>query len=325
EEVRDRRLALVSEATAAEEAVQAAEEALDKLVASQRERDADFLAAKKALEVKQTELDRARADAKSASAALAQARARREVRARRKRATNSREQERRAVEAQATIESITVSAEDVEGLSDLVTEVRIAENARTAAAAQIVARRLGDTEVSVDGAALPDDTAEEFAVVKDMRVTSTRSSTSPSAPASPRPNSTEPANRRRPASMPNWSASAADPATRHGTEPKSAPVPRRCWRRRTRPCACSSAAMIGPDSIPHCHEPSTWRENLRNRVSRGTNRPGSTSSKPLSNRPPQPSMPHRRPSTPRERLSSALGPTGTRLGWQPFGRRRPTN
>src|SRR5699024_5144192 len=39
--------------------------------------------------------------------------------------------------------SITVSAEDVEGLSDLVTEVRIAENARTAAAAQIVARRLG--------------------------------------------------------------------------------------------------------------------------------------------------------------------------------------
>src|SRR5699024_10191946 len=52
----------------------------------------------------------------------------------------------------------------------LVTEVRIAENARTAAAAQIVARRLGDTEVSVDGAALPDDTAEEFAVVKDMRV-----------------------------------------------------------------------------------------------------------------------------------------------------------
>src|SRR5699024_5426839 len=68
EEVRDRRLALVSEATAAEEAVQAAEEALDKLVASQRERDADFLAAKKALEVKQTELDRARADAKSASA-----------------------------------------------------------------------------------------------------------------------------------------------------------------------------------------------------------------------------------------------------------------
>src|SRR5699024_9042000 len=39
----------------------------------------------------------------------------------------------------------------------------------------------------------------------------------------------------------------------------------------------------------------------------------------------QPSMPHRRPSTPRERLSSALGPTGTRLGWQPFGRRRPTN
>src|SRR5699024_5144191 len=111
EEVRDRRLALVSEATAAEEAVQAAEEALDKLVASQRERDADFLAAKKALEVKQTELDRARADAKSASAALAQARARREVSELRKRLTNIREQERRAVEAQATIESITVSAE----------------------------------------------------------------------------------------------------------------------------------------------------------------------------------------------------------------------
>src|SRR5699024_12014010 len=66
--------------------------------------------AKKALEVKQTELDRARADAKSASAALAQARARREVSELRKRLANIREQERRAVEAQATIESITVSA-----------------------------------------------------------------------------------------------------------------------------------------------------------------------------------------------------------------------
>src|SRR5699024_7743129 len=129
---------------------------------------ADFLAAKKALEVKQTELDRARADAKSASAALAQARARRAASELRKRLTNIREQERREVEAQATIESITVSAEDVESLIDLLTEVRIAENARTAAAAQIEARRLGDTEVSFDGAALPDDTAEEFAVVKDM-------------------------------------------------------------------------------------------------------------------------------------------------------------
>src|SRR5699024_8649900 len=126
--------------------------------------------AKKALEVKQTELDRARADAKSASAALAQARARREVSELRKRLTNIREQERRAVEAQATIESITVSAEDVDGLSDLVTEVRIAQNARTAAAAQSVAGRVGGTEVSVAGAALPDDTAGEFAVVKDMRV-----------------------------------------------------------------------------------------------------------------------------------------------------------
>src|SRR5699024_3819355 len=74
EEARHRRLALVSEATAAEEAVQAAEETLDELVASQKERDAGFAAAKKALEARQTELDRARADAKSASAALAQAR-----------------------------------------------------------------------------------------------------------------------------------------------------------------------------------------------------------------------------------------------------------
>jgi DNA repair exonuclease SbcCD ATPase subunit len=170
EEVRDRRLALVSEATAAEEAVQAAEETLDELVASQKERDADFAAAKKALEARQTELDRARSDAKSASAALAQARARREVSELRKRLTNIREQERRATEAQATIESITVDAEDVEGLSGLVTEVRIAENARTAAAAQIVARRLGGTDVSVDGTPLPEGTAEEFAVVTDMRV-----------------------------------------------------------------------------------------------------------------------------------------------------------
>ncbi|WP_209371842.1 AAA family ATPase [Brevibacterium renqingii] len=170
EEARERRLALIAETESAAEAVQAAEVDLERAVGAQRDKDTEFAAAQKTLEGKQADLDQARARAKSESTDLAKARARREVSELRRRLSSIREQERRATEAKATIGSITVTAKDVERLSALVTEVRIAQNSKTAAAAQIVARRLGDAAISIDGTELPDGSTEEFAVVRDTRI-----------------------------------------------------------------------------------------------------------------------------------------------------------
>ncbi|UZD63303.1 hypothetical protein [Brevibacterium sp. JSBI002] len=63
-----------------------------------------------------------------------------------------------------------MTAKDVEKLGGLFTELRIAQNAKTAAAAQIVARRLGDTAVSIDGTDVPKGSAEEFAVTSDLQI-----------------------------------------------------------------------------------------------------------------------------------------------------------
>ena len=170
EETRDRRQALITEVTTAEKAAQTADDAVEKVTAAQQEEDSSLAEAQKSLEAKQTELASAQEAAKAASADLARARARREVDSLRKRLADIREQERRAAEAKATIGSIAVTAKDVENLGDLITELRIARNAKTAAAAQIVARRLGDTAVSIDGTEVPKDSAEEFAVTTDLRV-----------------------------------------------------------------------------------------------------------------------------------------------------------
>jgi DNA repair exonuclease SbcCD ATPase subunit len=169
-EARERRTELIAEATAAEETVKTAAAESEKVAAVEREQDEAFGKSQKALEEKQTELEQARTEAKTASANLAQARARREVSDLRRRLGSIREQEKRAAEAKATIGSIAVTAKDVDHLGGLVTEVRIAQKAKTAAAAQIVARRLGDTEVSVDGTDLSKDDDEEFAVTKDMHI-----------------------------------------------------------------------------------------------------------------------------------------------------------
>ena len=63
-----------------------------------------------------------------------------------------------------------MTAKDVDKLGGLFTELRIAQNAKTAAAAQIIARRLGDTAVSIDGVDVPKDSAEEFAVTTDLQI-----------------------------------------------------------------------------------------------------------------------------------------------------------
>ena len=170
EETRDRRRALITETTTAEKAVKAADEALEKVTAAQQEKDSSLDEAQKGLEARQAELVSAQEEAKAASADLARARARKEVDALRKRLVDIREQERRAAEAKATIGSISVTAKDVDKLVGLFTELRIAQNAKTAAAAQIIARRLGDTAVSIDGVDVPKDSAEEFAVTTDLQI-----------------------------------------------------------------------------------------------------------------------------------------------------------
>lgn len=170
EETRDRRRALITETTTAEKAVKAADEALEKVTAAQQEKDSSLDEAQKGLEARQAELVSAQEEAKAVSADLARARARKEVDALRKRLVDIREQERRAAEAKATIGSISVTAKDVDKLGGLFTELRIAQNAKTAAAAQIIARRLGDTAVSIDGVDVPKDSAEEFAVTTDLQI-----------------------------------------------------------------------------------------------------------------------------------------------------------
>ena len=169
-EARDRRQELITETTAAQKALQAAEADRDKAVSAESEHDTEFAEAQNELEAKQNTLDEARKESKTASANLARARARREVSELRRRLRNIREQEQKATEAKANIGSISVTAADVDRLSSLVTEVRIAEKTKTAAAAQIVATRLGARSVSIDGTALSADSTEEFAVVKDMRI-----------------------------------------------------------------------------------------------------------------------------------------------------------
>jgi DNA repair exonuclease SbcCD ATPase subunit len=170
EEARDRRQALITEVTTAEESVKTADDALKTVTTAQQEEDSSLAEAQKGLEAKQAALLTAQVEAKTAAADLARARARREVDTLRKRLADIRDQERRAAEAKATIGSITVTAKDVEKLGGLFTELRIAQNAKTAAAAQVIARRLGDTAVSIDGVDVPKDSAEEFAVTTDLQI-----------------------------------------------------------------------------------------------------------------------------------------------------------
>ncbi|WP_181275536.1 AAA family ATPase [Brevibacterium oceani] len=169
-EAHDRRSRLIAETTAADEAVKEAAANRTTVTESERDQDAVVARSQRALDARQTELETARTEAKTASASLAHARARREVSELRRRLASIREQESRAADARATIGSITVTAKDVDHLGGLVTEVRIAQKAKTAAAAHIIARRLGDTDVRIDGTTLSETTDAEFAVVNDTSI-----------------------------------------------------------------------------------------------------------------------------------------------------------
>ncbi|WP_231446270.1 AAA family ATPase [Brevibacterium zhoupengii] len=170
-ETLDRRTQLIEDVAAAEEAVTAARTSFTELETTQSDKDSDFDRAQKILEEKQNALDEARALAKTAAKDVTKARARTELTELTRRLDTIRDHDEKKSRAQATIASIAVTAKDVEALISLETEVRIAENAKTSAAAQIVAKQLGSQPIDVDGTALGDGETGEFAAVKDVRIT----------------------------------------------------------------------------------------------------------------------------------------------------------
>ena len=169
-EALDRRTQLIDDVAAAEETVSAARTSVTDLETAQSDKDSDFDRAHKALEKKQNVLDEARALAKTAAKDVTEARARTEHIELTRRLDTIRDHDEKKSRAQATIGSITVTTKDVETLSSLETEMRIAENAKTSAASQIVARQLGTQAVSVDGAELGEGPAREYAAVEDVRI-----------------------------------------------------------------------------------------------------------------------------------------------------------
>ncbi|HCG56628.1 MULTISPECIES: AAA family ATPase [Brevibacterium] len=170
-EALDRRAQLIDDVAAAEETVKAARASVSDLETTQSDKDSDFDRAQTTLEEKQTALDESRALAKAAAKEVTEARARTELTELTRRLDTIRDHDEKKSRAQATIASITVTTKDVEALSSLETEVRIAENAKTSAAAQIVAKQLGSQAISVDGSELGDGVSGEFAAVKDVRIT----------------------------------------------------------------------------------------------------------------------------------------------------------
>ena len=171
QEALDRRKKLVDDATAAQGIVTAIRKTVTDWESAQSDKDSEFDRVQKILEEKERALDDARAEAKSAAKTVAKARARAELSDLTRRLETIRDHDEKKSRAQATIRSITVSTKDLEKLSSLETEVLIAENAKTSAAAQIEAKQLGTQAVSIDGTGLGEGSTGEIAAVKDVRIT----------------------------------------------------------------------------------------------------------------------------------------------------------
>ena len=170
-EALERRATLIDEVAEAEAAVTAGTAAVSQLESSQEEKDSGFGQAQKTVEGKQERLDETRGQAKRLNRELARTRAQTELAELSQRLDAIRDHDDKRALAQATISSIAVTSKDVETLSSLETDVRIAENAKTAAAAQIIATQVGTQAVEIDGSSLGEGTTEDCAVVKDMHIT----------------------------------------------------------------------------------------------------------------------------------------------------------
>lgn len=170
EDARKRRTALVDDADVAAQTVSRASERAHDLETAQEEKDAAFAQAQREATSVREALEAARAQAKRTSLRLSRTRARGDYAELKRRLGEIRAQEERRAAAAATARSIAVTAADVDRLVSLETDVRIAESAKTSAAAQIVARRLGETPVRIDDAEIGEAGETELAVVSDVRI-----------------------------------------------------------------------------------------------------------------------------------------------------------
>ncbi|GAA1873756.1 AAA family ATPase [Brevibacterium marinum] len=170
-EALERRKKLIADVDSGQATVTETRRTVADLESAQSDKDAEFERAQQGLKEKQAVLDSARTRVKAAAKAVSRARARTELSDLSRRLETIRDHDEKKSRAQATIGSIPITSADVDTVSSLETELRIAENAKTAAAAQIDARQLGAQGVSVDGTELGEGSAGEFAVVRDIRIT----------------------------------------------------------------------------------------------------------------------------------------------------------
>lgn len=169
-EARQRREKLVDDAGAATAAVTEASDRAHVLDAEQAAKDEAFSREHARLAEAQKQLGALRDAAKQTARSLARTRAQGELADLGRRLGEIRIEDERRSTALATIGSIDVTAADVERLISLETDVRIAEGAKTAAAAQIRARRLGEAQVRIGEVDLGENGEEEFAVTSELRI-----------------------------------------------------------------------------------------------------------------------------------------------------------
>lgn len=166
----ERRDKLLAELASGEELASITAATVNKLEAARSDIDADFETAQAEVDKAQARLDASREQDKRAARALTKARAAVERTRLSERLESIRTYDRQRAQAQATISSIKVTPTDIDRLVALETDVRIAENAKTSAAAQVTVKRLGENPVLIDDTELGAGDQDKFAVIKDLRI-----------------------------------------------------------------------------------------------------------------------------------------------------------
>lgn len=126
--------------------------------------------ARQALALTEQRLEQARDAARAAARALARARDREELSRLIAALDRAEQADARRTEAQAVLETVTVTERTVRRLRELDTERRVAAGTRDASAAQIDVHRVGDVAVSVDGVAVGADASVETPVREPVHV-----------------------------------------------------------------------------------------------------------------------------------------------------------
>lgn len=165
-----RREKLVADLAASETAAATARATVETLEPNLRELEDALQSAQADLDEAQERFDNSREEEKRVSRQLAAARAQAQRTALRERLEGIRVHEEKRARAKAAMSSNPVAQADVERLGTLDAELRIAENARTAAAAQVSITRLGESPVLVDDVEIDRGAADDRAVTRALRI-----------------------------------------------------------------------------------------------------------------------------------------------------------